>query len=72
MEIEHESGVAAARLRLGAGFATEPLPCSLRRGTLDTSGRHAFCRASGEATRGHDEVRDEVCDLARLADASIR
>ena len=37
---------------------------------LDPRGRHAFCCAPGESTRGHNDARDCVFDLARLADAN--
>jgi len=68
--LEPDAYVAAARLRLGATFADEPLQCQVCRGTLDTSGVHSTCCAPGESTRGHNDVRDVVFDLARLADAT--
>ena len=68
--LEPDAFVAAIRLRLGAGFALQPLPCRACRGTLDTGGCHALCCAPGESTRGHNDVRDCLFDLARLADAT--
>ncbi|CAE8601449.1 unnamed protein product [Polarella glacialis] len=68
--LEPDAYVAAVRLRLGASFATEPLLCRACRGTLDPSGYHAFCCAPGESTRGHNDVRDCLFDLARLADST--
>ena len=68
--LEPEAYVAAVRLRLGAGFATEPLPCRACKGVLDPNGRHALCCAPGESTKGHNDVRDEVFDLVRMADAT--
>jgi hypothetical protein len=62
--------VAAIRLRLGAGFATEPLPCRACKGVLDPSGLHCLCCAPGESTRGHNDVRDALFDLAHVADAT--
>ena len=57
-------------LRFGAGFALEPLQCRVCGGTLDPQGTHATCCALGGSTRGHNDVRDAVLDLARLADAT--
>ena len=37
---------------------------------LDGRMYHALCCARGESTRGHNDVRDNVFDLARLADAT--
>ena len=68
--LEPDAYVAAARLRLGAGFATEQLQCRACHGVLNTGGTHAFCCAPGESTRGHNDVRDAVFDLARMADAT--
>ena len=68
--IEPDAYIAAVRLRLGAGFASEPVPCQVCRGTLDPQGTHALCCAQGASTRGHNDVRDQVFDLARLADST--
>ena len=68
--LEPDAYVAAARLRLGAGFALEPLLCRACKGVLDPSGTHALCCAPGQSTRGHNDVRDAVFDLARMADAT--
>ena len=68
--LEPDAYVAAARLRLGASFALEPLQCRICSGTLDPRGSHALCCAPGESTRGHNDVRDNVFDLARQADAT--
>ena len=68
--LEPDAYVAAVRLRLGAGFAPEPLVCHVCRGTLDPGGSHALCCAPGESTRGHNDVRDAVFDLAYAADAT--
>ena len=48
----------------------EPLRCRACRGRLDTHGLHSLGCAPGESTRGHNDVRDCVFDLARLADAT--
>ena len=66
--VEADAYVAAVRLRLGASFSSSPLRCRVCNGRLDEHGVHATCCAPGESTRGHNEVRDAVFDLARLAD----
>jgi hypothetical protein len=68
--LEPDSYVAAVRLRLGAGFAIRALPCRACKKSLDAGGKHALCCAPGESTRGHNDVRDAVFDLVRLADAT--
>ena len=68
--VEPDAYVAAVRLRLGAGFADQPLQCRVCAGTLDPADLHALCCAQGESTRGHTDARDCVFDLARLADAT--
>ena len=66
-----EDYVQALRIRLGAGGPDEPVPCRLcKRGTLDHTATHCLCCALGEATRGHNKVRDELLSIARSADAS--
>ena len=37
---------------------------------LDANGNYALCCAPGESTKGHNDVRDALFDLARLADAT--
>ena len=68
--LEPDAYVPAVRLRLGAGFADASLRCSVCGGTLDTAGAHALCCSPGESTRGHNDVRDCLYDLTRLADAT--
>ncbi|CAE8635350.1 unnamed protein product [Polarella glacialis] len=68
--LEPDAFVSAVRLRLGAGFALEPLLCRACRRVLDPGGSHALCCAPGESTRGHNDVRDAVFDLVHLADAT--
>ena len=68
--LEPDAYVAAVRLRLGAGFALAPLPCRACKGVLGPTGSHALCCAPGESTKGHNDVRDALFDLARLADAT--
>ena len=68
--LEPEAYVPPVRLRLGAGFAREPLPCRGCRRVLDATGSHALRCAPGESTRGHNDVRDAVFDLAHVADAT--
>ncbi len=60
--------VTAVRTRLGAGGPDEPTPCRICGGVLDPSGWHALCCALGEATRGHNAVRDQIHSAARIAD----
>ena len=68
--LEPDAYVPAVRLRLGAGFASEPLPCRACRKVLDANGSHALCCAPGASTRGHNDVRDSVFDLTHVADAT--
>jgi hypothetical protein len=68
--LESDAYVAAARMRVGAGFALEPVQCRVCGGLLGPQGTHATCCAPGGGTRGHNDVRDAVLDLARLADAT--
>ena len=61
--------VEAVRIRLGAGGPLEPVQCAAcGRAVLDSAGAHASCCALGEATRGHDAVRDVIYDFSVAAD----
>ena len=68
--LEPDAYVPAVRMRLGAGFALEPLRCACCGGTLDPGGTHSTCCALGESTRGHNGVQDIVLDLALVADST--
>ena len=60
----------ALRLRLGGSVIDQPAECSVCGGILDTRGLHALRCAPGEATRGHNAVRDQVLGLASLGDTA--
>ena len=65
-----ESYIAAVRLRLGASFTSQPVPCRVCNRFLDNNGTHALCCAPGESTRGHNAVRDELFAITRIADTT--
>ena len=59
------------RIRLGLDFVSSTVPCAAcEHGMLQTNCAHALCCAPGECTRGHNAVRDDLLDLASLADPS--
>ena len=62
--------VNAVRLRLGASHAAEPQLCQQRDGLLDPTAYHASCCPPGASTEGHNDVRDALLDLAKIADAT--
>ena len=66
--LEPDVYVDAVRLRLGAAQAPPGACCRVcgRSGAVD--GCHALCCAPGPSTRGHNEVRDRLVELARRGD----
>ena len=68
--IEPHVFVTAVRLCLGACHAAEPQFCQQCSGILNPQANHASCCAPGPSTEGHDDVRDAVLDLAKVADAT--
>lgn len=63
--------LVAAKLRLGADHASEPMACQCcGRAMLQPDCTHALCCAPGPSKQGHDDVRDELLDFVRLADAT--
>ena len=49
----------------------EALPCRIcKTGTLDHAATHCFCDALGQATKGHNSVRDDLLGITKMADAS--
>ena len=67
--LQNDEFVEAVRLRLGAAGPEEPVPCRIcKNGVLDTSGSHALCCSLGEATRGHNAVREQLHKVASGAD----
>jgi len=69
--LQDEEFVEAVRLRLGDGGPSEPVACrSCKDGLLDTSGSHALCCALGEATRGHNAVRNSLHETTKSGDSS--
>ena len=59
----------AVRVRLGAGDLPDVGLCGYcGRRQLDTSGAHASCCAVGEATKGHNAIRDTIFAYAVEAD----
>ena len=68
--LEADVFVTAVRLRLGANHSQEPQFCQQCSGVLDPMAHHASCCAPGPSTEGHDDVRDALLDLAKIADAT--
>ena len=62
--------VTAVRLRLGASHAAEPQLCQQCGAVLAPTAYHASCCAPGASTEGHNDVRDALLDLAKVADAT--
>ena len=61
--------VEAVRVRLGDGGPPDVGLCGYcGKSQLDTSGAHASCCAIGEATVGHNAVRDVLFEFASTAD----
>ena len=61
----------AVRLRLGVGGPPDTASCGLcGNAVLEPSGAHPACCATGEATRGHNHVRNIVHEFSLIADAS--
>lgn len=63
--------VEAVRVRLGAGGPADISVCGLcGRAQLDAAGGHATCCSLGEATAGHNAIRDCIFKFASAADAA--
>ena len=61
--------IEAVRVRLGAGGPPDVAVCGLcGRAQLDTAGGHASCCSLGEATAGHNAIRDCLFRYASEAD----
>ena len=60
----------ALLLRLGAPVAAQQSPCAICGGMMDARGLHALRCAPGEATKGHNRVRDQLLGLASLGDTT--
>ena len=67
LTLDPEFDMAATRLRLGAGFTCQPINRRLCNRPLDVNGTHAICCAPGEGTRGHNEIRDVVFHVTKMA-----
>ena len=69
--VPHEDYVTRLRLRLGAPIIDDAVVCH-RCGAaiLDRSCNHALCCSLGEATKGHNRVRDDVLRLVHIADSA--
>ena len=69
--LEDREFVEAVRLRLGVGGPPDTATCGLRgNAVLEPAGAHPACCATGEATRGHNRVRNIVYEFSLIADAS--
>ena len=62
--------LTAVRLRLGAPVFVGPGPCARCGVERGISGGHTLCCAPGEATRGHNRIRDVLLGLASLSDGA--
>ena len=62
--------LTAVRLRLGAPVFVDPGPCARCGVERGISSGHALCCAPGEATRGHNRIRDVLLGLASLSDGA--
>jgi len=59
------------RLRLGCGGPEEPAVCgNCNAAILGINGEHCLLCASGESTRGHNRIRDELHSMAKPIDSS--
>ena len=69
--IPDDEYVTCVRLRLGAPIIDDPVVCH-RCGAaiLDRSCSHALCCSLGEATKGHNKVRDDVLRVVHIADSA--
>ena len=64
-----EEFTVALKIRFGCDLFLEPRVCPLCAAqVLDRHGFHATCCAKGEATRGHNCVRDELLNCIQEAD----
>ena len=69
--LEDREFVEAVWLRLGVGGPPDTATCGLcGNSVLEPSGAHPACWATGEATRGHNRVRNIVHEISLIADAS--
>ena len=67
--LDNDEFAEAVRVRLGAGGPTDAGVCgACGQAVLDSGGSHASCCAVGEATRGHNAVRDLLYDFSLAAD----
>ena len=67
---DSEAYIGAIRLRLGASFTSQPICCRMCNRTLHINGFHALCCAPGEGTRVHNDIRDEVFHVTKMADTT--
>jgi hypothetical protein len=66
---DHEEFIEAVRVRLGTGGPGEATLCQCcGEHVLDPSGRHASTCALGEATRGHNGIKNVLFAYAQIAD----
>ena len=63
-----EEFAIAVRLRIGAPFLGEHIVCPRCAGDLDPGCVHALCCAQGASTKGYNNVRDALLQLASLSD----
>jgi len=72
--LQPQQFITCLRLRLGLPVAaySGPERCTACLGqfTDDAIGPHALCCARGQATVGHNRVRDHVADLAKISDSN--
>ena len=66
-----EDYVTCVRLRLGAPIIDDAIVCH-RCGAaiLDRSCSHALCCSLGEATKGHNRIRDDILRVVHIADSA--
>ena len=69
--VEGEDYAHAIRMRLGASGADSDALCGCCGAAyLGGDGAHCLCCAPAASTKGHNSVRNELLDFARLADAT--
>ena len=66
--LDADTYVDALRVRLGAGFLPDDVPCALCGEVLDRRCVHAQTCAQAESTRGHYRVCRQVHMVAALGD----
>ena len=69
--VPDEDYVTCVRLRLGAPIIDDAVVCH-RCGAaiLDRACSHALCCSLGEATKGHNKVRDDILRVVHIADST--